>query len=175
MTSELKNVLDILGRTPAVLDALLRQLPDEWTHRNEGPDTWSPYDVMGHLIHGEKTDWIPRMNIMLSDAAERRFEPFDRFAQLSGSRDPALEDLLDEFRTLREANIAGLRSRILTEDDLERTGIHPELGTVTLRQLITTWVVHDLDHISQIVRVLASHHKEGVGPWQAYLRIVTDE
>jgi hypothetical protein len=165
----------ILARTPATLDALLRGLPDTWIVANEGDKTWSPFDVVGHLIHGERTDWIPRVRIILADGEARAFDKFDRFAQFAVSKDRPLPALLDELALLRRQNLEELRALKLTDDDLERRGRHPELGVVTLRQLLSTWVAHDLDHIVQISRVLARQYSDEVGPWRAYLRIISGQ
>lgn len=162
----------LLSRTPAVLDAWLRGLPDGWITAHEGDGTWSPFDVMGHLIHGERTDWMGRARMILEHGESRIFEPFDRFAQFRESEGKTLPQLLDEFATLRRQNLADLAALNLTEADLDRRGRHPAFGTVTLRQLLATWVAHDLDHISQIARVLARQYTDEVGPWQAYLRII---
>jgi hypothetical protein len=162
----------ILRRTPLVLDTLLRGLPEEWTHANEGGDTWSPYDVMGHLIHGERTDWIARLEIILADGGNKTFAPFDRFAQFHESTGKSLDELLNEFKRLREKNMDLLLLKKIGDDDLERTGIHPTFGQVKLRNLLATWVAHDLDHISQVCRVMAKQYKEEVGPWVEYLRIM---
>ncbi|MEO1448159.1 MAG: DinB family protein [Bacteroidota bacterium] len=171
MQFNLQQSIDLLSRTPATLESILSGLPDEWLHTDEGPDTWSPYTVLGHLIHGEKTDWIPRSRIILSDDPDKRFKPFDRFAQLT-TEQASIEDKLAEFRQLRLANMAELRSWNLTEADLEKEGIHPEFGAITLGQMLSTWPVHDLGHIAQISRVMAKQYKEAIGPWIAYLRIV---
>ncbi len=168
----LKYWLEILERTPSVLEALLADLSDHWTTGTDGPDTWSPYDVVGHLIHGERTDWIPRMEVILSDRADRTFVPFDRFAQFRDSQGKSLGELLNEFRTLRAASLAHLRARHLTPVDLERTGTHPAFGTVTLRQLLATWTAHDLDHLMQISRVMAKQIGTDVGPWVEYLKVL---
>ena len=165
----------ILSRTPAILNAWLRGLPDGWTTAHEGGNTWSPYDVVGHLIHGEQTDWIPRARIILEHGETRAFEPFDRFAQFGASAHRSLESLLDEFADLRGANVQALESLRLTPDDLERRGLHPELGVVTLGQLLATWVAHDLDHLNQISRVMGRQYTNAVGPWKAYLRIVNQQ
>lgn len=162
----------ILERTPAVLRSLLIDLPDEWTMHNEGGETWSPYDIVGHYIHGEKTDWIPRMRIILSDKDNKIFEPFDRFAQFEQSRGKTLTQLLDDFAVLRNKNLDILRSAGITEKMLEKTGVHPAFGTVTLRQLLATWVAHDLNHIGQIARVMATQYKEQIGPWVEFLGIL---
>jgi hypothetical protein len=163
----------ILERTPAALDALLRGLPDGWVHAHEGGETWSPFDVIGHLVHGERTDWMPRLEIILDHGESQAFEPFDRFAQLNASAGRTLPDLLDEFAALRRDNLRNLRARRLTEADLERRGTHPGLGTVTLRQLLATWTAHDLDHVMQISRTLARQYTDEVGPWKAYLRVIS--
>jgi hypothetical protein len=163
----------ILARTPSTLDALLRGLPESWTHANEGGETWSPFDVIGHLIHGEETDWIPRAKIILAHGDARAFEKFDRFAQLTASAGRTLPNLLDDFARRREANLRELASLNLTNADLDRLGRHPELGAVTLRQLLATWVTHDLDHVMQISRVLGRQYSDEVGPWRAYLRIIS--
>lgn len=172
MKYAISDAIAVLERTPAVLDCLLRGLPDVWTSPNEGPDTWSVFDVIGHLIHGEKTDWIPRARLILSDAPDKQFEPFDRFAQFQNSAGKTLPQLLDEFASLRSENLNALTSWNLQESDLEKTGIHPAFGAVTLRQLLATWVAHDCTHIAQIARVMAKQYKEEVGPWVAFLGIL---
>ncbi len=163
----------ILARTPATLDALLRGLPDGWIVAHEGGDTWSPFDVIGHLIHGERTDWIPRARIILEHGEARAFDKFDRFAQITISEGRTLPSLLDEFATLRRENLRELATLGSTDRDLDRRGQHPELGVVTLRQLLATWVAHDLDHVVQVSRVLARQYSDEVGPWRAYLRIIS--
>ena len=163
----------ILSRTPATLDALLRGLPDGWIAAHEGGETWSPFDVMGHLIHGERTDWIPRARIIMERGEARAFDKFDRFAQFAASQGRTLANLLDEFADLRRENVHELSAMQLTSDDLDRRGRHPELGLVSLRQLLATWVAHDLDHVVQIARVLARQYTDEVGPWRAYLRIIS--
>ena len=163
----------ILARTPATLDALLRGLPNGWIVAHEGGDTWSPFDVIGHLIHGERTDWIPRARIILEHGDARAFDKFDRFAQVTISEGRTLPSLLDEFATLRQENLRELATLSPTVRDLDRRGQHPELGAVTLRQLLATWVAHDLDHVVQISRVLARQYSDEVGPWRAYLRIIS--
>lgn len=172
MQFNLNKSLEILERTPLVLAAILNGLSVEWTNQNEGPESWSPYDIIGHLIHGEKTDWIPRMDIILAQKADSVFEPFDRFAQFEASKGKTLEQLLEEFADLRTYNLERLRSKNLTQADLALTGKHPALGTATLSQLLSTWVVHDLNHISQIARVMAKQYKNEVGPWVEYLGIL---
>jgi hypothetical protein len=170
---ELNEAIAILERTPAALRALLTDLPQPWTTCQEGPDTFSAFDNVGHLIHGERADWIARARIILAQGENRRFQPFDRFAQARESAGKTLHQLLDEFDALRAQNIALVRSWQLTERELALTGEHPELGTVTLEQLISTWVVHDLGHLAQIARVMAKRYAAAVGPWQAYLPILT--
>jgi DinB family protein len=169
----IEEAVAILTRTPRTLDDLLRGLPDGWIAANEGENTWSPFDVVGHLVHGERTDWIPRARILLAHGETRTFDPFDRLAQFADSSAQTLAGLLDEFATLRQANLRELESLRLRGEDLDRRGRHPELGTVTLRQLLATWVAHDLDHVVQISRVIARQYSDEVGPWRAYLRIVS--
>lgn len=172
MDSSLKKSIEILERTPDVLNTLLKDISSEWTLNNEGGDTWSVYDIIGHLIYGEKTDWIPRAEIILSENNDKKFEPYDRFAQFKESKGKSLQQLLDEFVKLRNKNIEQLLSKRLTVKDLEKTGIHPAFGEVTLSQLLATWAVHDLNHISQIARVMAKQYKAAVGPWVEYLGIL---
>jgi len=164
--------IEILERTPDVLNVMVQNSSVEWTSSNEGGESWSVYDIIGHLIHGEKTDWIPRTAVILSAHADKRFTPFDRFAQVTESEGKSLQELLDTFKALRAENLEYLRSKKLSNEDLEKTGIHPAFGEVTLKQLLATWVVHDLNHISQISRVMAKQYKEAVGPWIEYLRIL---
>jgi hypothetical protein len=163
----------ILERTPATLDALLRGLPEDWISANEGGDSWSPFDVIGHLIHGERTDWVPRARIIMEHGESRPFVKFDRFAQFEESKGRTLASLLDDFAALRREGLRELGALHLTNADLDRRGRHPELGIVTLRQLLSTWVAHDLDHVVQISRVLARQYSDEVGPWRAYLRIIS--
>jgi hypothetical protein len=172
MQYSLERSYEILDRTPAVLNALLSCLPDDWVMPNEGPETFSPYDVVGHLIHGEKTDWTVRMKRILEFGNTKMFEKYDRFAQYEESKGKSLQQLLDEFEALRKENMVWFRSLNLTEDDLDRKGMHPVLGEVTLRNLLATWVVHDLTHISQITRVMAKQYKEEMGPWPQFFRIL---
>jgi DinB superfamily len=173
MHFQLDNGIAILRRTPRTLDYLLRDLPDDWIVHNEGPETWSPFDVIGHLIHGEETDWIPRAKIILAHGEDRAFEPFDRFAMFEESRGKSMSELLDTFTQLRESNLQELDEINLTPATLEKQGRHPELGLVTLRQLLATWVVHDLGHVAQVVRVMAKQYRGEVGPWQQYLPVLT--
>ncbi len=172
MDATLEKSIEILQRTPGVLSLLLQGISKEWTSSNEGGDTWSVYDIIGHLIYGEKTDWIPRAEIILSEKDDKKFEPYDRFAQFEESKGKSLQQLLDEFVKLRNKNIEQLLSKRLTAKDFEKTGIHPVFGEVTLSQLLATWAVHDLNHISQIVRVMAKQYKAAVGPWVEYLGIL---
>ena len=175
MNFSFQTALPILARTPSVLDQLLRNLPAVWVESTEGPDTWSPYDVIGHLIHGDRTDWVPRVEHILAHGETVTFPPFDRFAQFEASRGKSLTDLLDTFRDLRAGCLNRLESLGLTDADLTRTGRHPEFGRVTLGQHLATWVAHDLDYIMQIVRVMAWQYGDAVGPWRRYLRIVDPE
>lgn len=162
----------VLLRTPAVLDSLLRDLPEAWTDATEGEGTWSPYDVVGHLIHGEKTDWIPRLEIILTYGRSRPFDRFDREAQFRESNQRSLAELLDEFSNLRTENLGRLHSFELDDTKLARTGLHPDLGATTARQLLATWAAHDLAHILQISRVMAKRLRSDVGPWAAYLSVM---
>jgi hypothetical protein len=162
----------VLERTPATLRAMLEGLPADWTDATEGPDTWSPYVILGHLIHGERTDWIARAEIILEQGPNRRFTPYDRFAQFRESQDKTLAALLDEFESLRRENLTTLAAWRLSDDQLELTGEHPEFGSVTLRQLLATWVTHDLGHVAQTARVMAKQYRDAIGPWRAYLPIV---
>lgn len=161
-----------LGRTPPTLNALLRGLPDTWVHCNEGKDTWSPFDIVGHLIFGERTDWMPRLRIILDHGDVRPFDPYDRFAQFQDSQDKSLEELLDDFGRLRSENLAVLQALNLQRKDLARRGRHPALGAVTLSELLATWSVHDLTHVHQLSRVLAHQFRDAVGPWSAYLGVL---
>lgn len=168
------EAIAILERTPLVLKSLLNGLENEWVTCNEGPETFSPYDVLGHLIHAEKTDWVVRAKHVLALGATQPFDPFDRFAHYEASKGKSLQHLLGEFETLRRENIDWLESLNLSEADLEKKGVHPALGEVTLRNLLATWVVHDLSHIAQVTRVMAKQYKTEVGPWVEYLRILNN-
>lgn len=172
MDYRIDDAVAVLERTPATFRALLGGLPEVWTTANEGADTFSAFDNVGHLVHGERTDWIPRARILLAQGANRTFEPYDRFAQVRESEGKTLAMLLDEFAALRAENVAVLRGWRLTEAQLALTGEHPALGTVTLRQLLSTWVAHDLGHLAQTARVLAKQYREAVGPWRAYLPVM---
>lgn len=168
----LDKTIEILERTPEILKTILVGISDDWISANEGGETWTIFDVIGHLVHGEKTDWIPRMEIILSDLPDKTFPVFDRFAQFDESKGKTLNDLLSEFAELRKESIAKLKDNKLTSAQLNQTGIHPAFGEVSLAQLLSTWMVHDLDHISQISRILAKQYKEDVGPWVEYLKIL---
>jgi len=168
----LEEATAILARTPSVLAALLRDLPDGWVTATEGGETWSPFAVVGHLIHGERTDWMPRARMILAHGETRPFDRFDRFAQLAAPDGRSLGSLLDEFAEARRASLAELATLSLTIADLDRRGQHPDLGEVTLRQLLATWVAHDLDHLVQISRTMARQYSDEVGPWRAYLRVI---
>jgi len=172
MKYNLEEAIVILEKTPEILLLQLKDLPEHWLTANEGPETWSAFDVVGHMLHGEKTDWIARLEIILSDSENKTFKPFDRFAQIEGSKGKTISQLLDEFLIVRRKNLDILRSKNIRESDLERTGIHPKFGTVTLRNLLATWVAHDLNHMSQINRVLANQYNIEVGPWKEFLRII---
>jgi hypothetical protein len=172
MEFDLEQGIEILGRTPRILRAWLADLPHAWVYRNQGGETWSPFDVVGHLVHGERTDWISRLKLILEGDGIREFEPFDRFAQFADSRCRPLEDLLRTFEELRESNLAVLRGLDLKPSDFERKGRHPELGLVTAEQLLATWVAHDLNHLGQLAEVMARQYTEAVGPWRAYLDIL---
>jgi hypothetical protein len=172
MSFLLTDGIAVLERTPAALRALLSGLPDGWIAVNEGPDTFSPFDNVGHLIHGERTDWIPRARIILAQGENRRFDPYDRFAQVRESQGKTLAQLLDEFARLRAGNLDTLRAWNLSERELALEGQHPELGVVTLRQLLATWAAHDLGHVAQTTRVMAKRYRDAVGPWRAYLPVM---
>ena len=172
MEFDLNHGAAVLERTPSVLRAMLDGLPEVWTDATEGPDTWSPYVVVGHLIHGEKTDWIPRAQIIVAQGANRTFTPYDRFAQFRESQGQSLSTRLDEFAQLRARNVETLRSWRLDAQQLELTGVHPALGEVTLRQLLACWVAHDLGHVVQVARVMARQYREAIGPWTAYLSVM---
>lgn len=166
------EAIAVLTRTPVTLNALLRGLPNIWVRCNEGKDTWNAYDILGHLILGERTDWMPRVRIVLENGEARPFDPFDRFAQLKESQDKSLEKLLDDFACLRRKNLAELQALNLHQEDLIRRGRHPALGVVTLSELLATWVVHDLTHVHQLSRVMAYQYRDAVGPWSAYMGVL---
>ena len=174
MNFDVQEARAVLSRTPDVLDSLLRGLPDAWLSNNEGPDTWSPFDVLGHLIHGEKTDWMARAKKCLAEGEEKKFESFDRFAQFEESVGKTTVDLLARFRELRGANLQFIDELEIDEEKLKSIGIHPKFGEVTLRQLLSTWAAHDLNHIVQICRVMARQYHDEVGPWKQYMRVMQD-
>jgi uncharacterized damage-inducible protein DinB len=174
MEFDLDKAMAVLARTPATLRTLLKDLPRDWVETNEGANTWSPYDVIGHLIHGERADWIARAKIILEHGESRPFDPFDRFAQFEESEGKTIAELLEEFAALRERNLATLREMKVSAGDFEKTGQHPALGRVTLKELLATWVTHDLDHIAQIARTMAKQYTAEVGPWEAYITVLHD-
>lgn len=175
MTFDLDQSIDILRRTPAALSALLGGLGDEWTRSNYGESTFSPFDVVGHLIHGERTDWMPRLRIVLDHGEARPFPPFDRYAMVEASRGRSMAELLATFAELRAANLAALRAAALPAEALDRCGTHPTFGRVTLRQLLAAWVVHDLGHTHQVVKAMAYQYRDAVGPWRKFLTILPQE
>ena len=168
----LDETIAVLTRTPATLDAMLRGLPESWVRNNEGKDTWSAFDIVGHLIVGERTDWMARARVILENGEARPFDPFDRFAQLKETQNKSLEQLLDDFARLRRENLAALSALNLQPEDFSRRGRHPALGVVTLSQLLATWAVHDLTHLHQLSRVMAHQYRGEVGPWSAYLGVL---
>jgi hypothetical protein len=172
MAQDLEQTTALLARTPAALDALLRDLPEAWTLQNEGENSWSAFDIVGHLIHGERTDWMPRVKMVLEFGESQAFEPFDRLGQVRESRGKSLDQLLDEFARLRAENLEELRGLNLRREDFERRGRHPALGVVSLAQLLATWTIHDLTHLHQISRVMAHQYRDAVGPWSAYLGVL---
>jgi DinB family protein len=172
MSFQLDEALEVLERTPATFHALLSGLPESWTTCDEGPDTFTPFDNIGHLLHAERTDWITRARIILEQGPDRRFEPYDRFAQFRDSKGKTLTQLLEAFARVRAENLATVRSWNLSDEQLALEGEHPAFGPVTLRQLLSTWVAHDLGHIAQTSRVMAKRYRESVGPWRAYLPVL---
>jgi len=172
MEHNLPQTISLLARTPAALNALLRDLPETWTLRNEGENTWSPFEILGHLIHGERTDWMPRARMLLEFGETRPFDPFDRWGHVREIEGRSLPQLLDEFARLRMASLRDLTAMNLRPEDLERRGRHPALGPVSLSELLATWAVHDLTHLHQISRVMAHQYREAVGPWSEYLGVL---
>lgn len=172
MRFQLEDALAILSRTPAALDAMLRGLPEAWLKATEGPETWSPFDVVGHLVAGERTDWVPRLRVILERGDTQAFEPFDRTAMFEESKGKTIAELLDTFTTLRAQNLETVRARELKPADYARPGMHPSLGPVTLEQLLATWVTHDLTHLAQISRVIAKQYTNEVGPWRQYIGVL---
>ena len=173
MKFDLNKSIEVLERTPNVLKSLLIGVSEDWLRNNEGKDTWSPYNVVGHLIHNELTDWMPRIKIILSEKEDKTFEPFERFAHMEYDQTISIEELLEEFRDLRHESLKELKKLEIDNSTLSRIGIHPAFGEVNLKQLLSTWVVHDLGHIGQIVRVMAKQYKQEVGPWIEYLTVLT--
>ena len=172
MAFNLKHIIEVLQRTPDVMQSLLIGLSDSWIYSNEGEDSWSPFDVMGHYVHAEKTNWIQRIEVILHGDGTGTFQSFDRFAQFENSKGKTIHELCSEFRELRNTNLQLLEAMNLGDSDFIKTGIHPQFGQVTLSQLLSTWMAHDLDHIYQIVRVMAKQYKEDAGPWVEFLRIL---
>jgi hypothetical protein len=172
MEHHLPHTLALLARTPVALHALLRELPEAWTFRNEGDNTWNAFEVVGHLIHGERTDWMPRVRMVLQFGETQTFASFDRGGHLRETQGKSLGQLLDEFAHVRRDNLRELRGLNLRQEQLERRGRHPALGVVTLAQLLATWAAHDLTHLQQIARVMAHQYREAVGPWSAYLGVL---
>jgi hypothetical protein len=172
MEHNLAHTISLLTRTPASLNALLRDLPQAWTFQNEGENSWSAFDIIGHLIHCERADWMPRARIILQFGESRAFDPFDRWGYAQESKTKSLEQVLDEFAHLRSENLAELRAMNLRQENLELRGRHPTLGVVTLSQLLATWAVHDLSHLHQISRVMAHQYREAVGPWRGHLGVL---
>jgi hypothetical protein len=168
----LTESIALLTRTPATLNALLRGLPEIWVRNNEGKDTWSAFDIVGHLICGDRTDWVPRVRTILEHGEARPFDPFDRFAQKRESEGKSLEQLLDDFAQVRSESLAALQALNLQSADMARRGKHPALGVVTLSELLATWAVHDLTHLHQLSRVMAYQYREAVGPWSAFLGVL---
>ncbi|HVW77352.1 MAG TPA: DinB family protein [Alloacidobacterium sp.] len=172
MEQNLEHTITLLSRTPATLNALLRDLPETWTHRNEGDKTWTVFDVVGHLVHGDRTDWLPRAKIILQFGESQPFPRFNREAQFHESEGKSLSQLLDEFAEVRSAALDELRALNLQPDDMARRGSHPVLGTVTLSSLLATWATHDLTHLHQISRIMAFQYQEAVGPWSRFLGVL---
>jgi hypothetical protein len=172
MEQNLHHTISLLTRTPAALNALLRDLPEAWTSQNEGENTWSAFEILGHLIHGERTDWMPRARIVLQFGETQNFEPFDRLGHQQEIQGKSMNQLLNEFASLRSKNLDELRALNLRREDLEMSGRHPALGTVTLSQLLATWAVHDLTHLHQLSRVMAHQYREAAGPWAEYIGVL---
>ena len=172
MKFDLAHSMEVLERTPATLRYMLEGVSDEWLHATYGEDTFSPFDVVGHLITGEKTDWMTRTHLILKHGPSKPFPKYDRYAQFEESRGKSMHQLLDEFERCRKANLATLRELRLTSSDLQKRGTHPALGDVTLENLLATWVAHDLNHIAQIAKAMATQYEDAVGPWRQYLGIL---
>jgi hypothetical protein len=172
MALDLEETKALLQRTPEVLDALLRGLPDPWVRKDEGPDTWSSFDVVGHLIEAEEANWIPRVRHLIARGESAAFPPFDRFGFVEKAKGKSMAELLDTFKGARARSLRELDELRLRPGDLGRKGRHPDFGQVTLGQLLATWAIHDLNHLGQIVQALARQHTEAVGPWRAFLGIL---
>lgn len=172
-TFDLREAVALLAATPRTFDVLVGGLPDGWAHAREAPDTWSPAEVIAHLVHCERTDWMPRLRIILEHGESRTFDPFDRDAHLRHANPPSVRPLLDELATVRAGNVESLLALDLSDADLERRGTHPQFGAVTARQLLATWVAHDFDHVMQIARIVGRQYTDAVGPWSAYLRVIS--
>ena len=172
MQFQLEDALSILSHTPAALDAMVRGLPEPWLHADEGPETWSPFDVVGHLVAGERTDWVTRLRLILEHGDKHPFEPFNRTAMFEESKGKTIAELLDTFATLRAQNLETVRALQLEPADFARRGMHPSLGSVTLEQLLATWVTHDMTHMVQISRVIAKQYTDEVGPWRQYIGVL---
>lgn len=172
MEQDLQHTMTILARTPAVLNAWLRDLPEAWTRSNEGGDSWSAFDVLGHLVYAERNNWMPRAKVILESGESRPFADFDRLGQQRESQGKSLGQVLEEFSRLRAENLAHLRALNLQQQDLQRRGRHPALGVVTLSELLATWATHDLTHLHQITRVMAHQYREAVGPWNKFLGVL---
>ena len=172
MIHNLHDTIALLSRTPATLDVFLRGLPDAWTRTNEGVDTWSAFDIVGHLIDGERHDWIPRVKMILESGETKTFEPFVRGGHVRETAGKMLPQLLDEFARVRSASLDQLRAFNLQPSDLERRGRHPAFGSVTLSQLLATWAAHDLTHLHQLSRIMAHQYRDAVGPWTVYLGVM---
>jgi uncharacterized damage-inducible protein DinB len=172
MQFRIDDAIAILSHTPAALDAMVRGLPEPWLHANEGPETWSPFDVVGHLVAGERTDWVTRLRLILEHGDKHPFEPFNRTAMFEESKGKGITELLDTFATLRAQNLETVRALQLEPADFVRRGMHPSLGSVTLEQLLATWVTHDMTHMAQISRVIAKQFTAEVGPWREYIGVL---
>jgi hypothetical protein len=172
MKYDANKAVEILGRTPVVLTTLLGDLHEDWIMNNEGPETFSPFDVVGHMLHGEKTDWCSRISMILEHGLDKTFISWDRFAMYEESKGKTMKELLVAFADIRKKNVEWFMDLQLTEEDLDKKGMHPKLGEVTLRQLLSTWVIHDLSHIAQITRVMAKQYRNEMGPWREFFRIM---
>ena len=172
MEHDLEQTIALLSRTPAALDGLLRDLPETWTHRGEGEDTWTVFDVVGHLIYADRENWMPRARRILQFGEEQPFDPFDRLGHVRESQGKSLSQVLDEFARVREGCLVDLRALNLTSEQMTKRGRHPALGPVTLSELLATWAAHDMTHLHQISRILAHQYREAVGPFASYLGVL---